>query len=121
MKFNPECLRDILLTVENCPGDYLYYWTESPVCEDTNDPPLDKYPCVEVEFHINLAEKSGYLESTKTYISNDIKIGQLTPEGYAFLDSIRSDTLWNRLKPIILSAVPGSIPALIDLLSKHIH
>lgn len=90
MKQNTDCIRDILLTVEQ-------------------DVPLDghidiknlslpnSYEREDVVYSLKLLKEANYLNVTLEGASNIyylIWIGNMTYEGHQFLDSIRNDSVW---------------------------
>lgn len=96
MKLNPDCIRDILLIVEDtadfnsCP-DYTHFFN--------NEDLTSKYSNKEIMYHIRQADLSGLLYKTK-YFKIGFLIEDLTPEGHKFLNDIRNDNNWNKTKNI---------------------
>ncbi len=104
MKLNPDCIRDILLSVEE----------ESDFNHETvyrrNDMRLKKlseYSHEEVVYHIHQCELSGLIYGVD-YMDGGVHIDirDLTPKGHEFLANIRSDTVWKDVK--IISSKVGS-------------
>lgn len=96
MKLNPECIRDILLSVEDNTGFYdsLEYPEEINKC-----PLLESYTDEEIRYHIRQCKKS-YLIEVDENLTGDMSISDLTPSGHEFLANIRADNIWNRTKTI---------------------
>ena len=97
MKFNNDCVRDILINVEKIPyGETI---TIEKLCEV-----LSKYSSEEVlsmvsilnrEHYIFIMDKGGYNDFD---IFRENKIRCLTERGYRVLDTIREDRIWNLMK-----------------------
>ena len=110
MKLNPDCIRDILLQIEestdlNTPWEF----------DDEHEPEgrLSQYTVDEITYHIRQCELSGYVVGCEQN-SSGFSIRYLSPEGHAFLADIRSDSVWNKTK-----AVAGKIGAWsLDTLTK---
>ena len=100
MKLNVNCIRDILLTVEEeC--DFETPWEYQ---EDSPPPKfLADYTHKEIVYHINQAQKSDLICGVEYFeCGSDIYISDLTPKGHEFLSNIRNDTVWKRCFPKLL-------------------
>ncbi|EGS9997873.1 DUF2513 domain-containing protein [Clostridium perfringens] len=98
MKLNPDCIRDILLTVEESTdfNHYLSYRFDSNSFEK-----LSIYSHDEITYHIRQCDLSNLLYKVSYYDGgNSIDILDLSPKGHNFLADIRSDTVWNNTKTI---------------------
>lgn len=97
MRLNPDCIRDILLSVEDNTGYYdsLEYPQEINKC-----PLLKKYTDEEIRYHIIQCKKSYLLEVEKVDFDDNIDISDLTPSGHEFLANIRADNVWSKTKTI---------------------
>lgn len=97
MKLNHECVRDVLLHIEEN-LTYGYYMDFSAV-------ELKQYSQEELIYTADkLIEAEFICGSRKNYISNslpDIRITSLTWSGHQFLDNIRDDGVWKDTKKII--------------------
>ena len=77
MKLDPDCIRDILLTVE----EYTGYNKEMRVSEDSiKYELLQKYESEKVMYHILQSEKSGLIEGEKLNLTGYYIITDLTPQ-----------------------------------------
>lgn len=94
MKLNPDCIRDILLTVEDVtsPHVFMNYPDEYPR--------LSNYSQDEVIYHIKQCDMSGFFTKVSWYIGGGCSIIDLTPDGHKFIADIRSDNVWNKTKDI---------------------
>lgn len=108
MKLNPDCIRDILLYVENNTD------LEHPLSLDPHQIPdeLSPYSGAEIMYHIKQAELSGLLLVPSWYLDGGCLIRYLLPEGHQFLSDIREDSNWNKTKDIAKSVGSNSLDAI---------
>lgn len=109
MKLNPDCIRDILFSVE----EYTSFYREMEYTEYNFEtyPKLKDYSLEEVLYHINQCEKSNLIDKVLWY-SEGCSITDLTPTGHQFLSDIRSDTTWNKTKEISKNIGSSSLDAI---------
>lgn len=109
MKLNPDCIRDILFTVEENTSFYndMEYTEDNPQIY----PKLMSYSIDEILYHIKQCEKS-YLIDKVLWYSEGCTITDLTPNGHQFLSNIRSDSAWNKTKEISKNIGSSSLDAL---------
>lgn len=84
MKLNPDCIRDILLSVEEiCDMQNIY--------DSLNDKPplLDKYSENDIEYHARQCNLSGFLLGYREGSQGGFSINDLTPKGHEFLANTR--------------------------------
>lgn len=113
MKLNPNCIRDILIAVEENTGYHIYldYPTERDKC-----PSLSNYEDDEIRYHIYQCYKSGLIEfAGKEDLDGNIPINDLTPAGHSFLANIRSDNVWSDVKKVSSKIGSTSLSALIQI------
>lgn len=108
MKLNPDCIRDILLYVEES-TDYHVSCCISP---GKLNPPLDAYPANVVMYHVEQCIMSNYFSKTSSDLSNTITIKGLSPIGHQFIDNVRNDTIWNDVKAVSSKIGSKSLDAL---------
>lgn len=108
MKLNPDCIRDILLTVEENTGygNYMRY------DEDTEYERLKPYPIDEVLYHVQQCEYSGLVAKVSYYMNPGCLIHDLSPKGHEFLANIRMETNWNKTKEIAKSVGSSSLDSI---------
>ena len=96
MKLNPDCIRDILLTVEETVsfGEVMRYDS------DTAYTRLSAYTPDEVMYHIEQCELSGLLTKVNLFMAPGCLIHNLSPAGHEFLANIRNDTNWGKTKDV---------------------
>lgn len=117
MKLNPDCVRDILLSVESiCTCNRIMNYNS-----DSEDNPklLRKYSYEEVVYHIKQCEYYRLILDVK-YDDNDydkfsIFIKDLSSQGYLFLANIREDNIWNETKSIAENIGSLSLPTLAQI------
>lgn len=115
MKLNPDCIRDILLTVENTTD--LHNWLDYPK-EADQCPLLTFYKEEEVKYHINQCLLSGLLIGDISDLSFSFIIRDLSPKGHSFLADIRADTTWNKVKQAGKSLGIYSLDSLMKIASE---
>lgn len=121
MKLNPDCVRDILLSVESiCTCNRIMNYNS-----DSEDNPklLRKYPCDEIVYHIQQCDKHGFLVDVNIRIEDEvyyISIKDLSPRGHAFIANIREDDIWNETKSIVEKVGSLSLPILAQIAENAI-
>lgn len=96
MKLNPDCVRDILLTVESIPSmNYTYRFNEESIKSD-----LPNYSTEEVLYHVRQCDLSNFLYKTKFTLEREYLVTDLSPLGHQFLADIRSDNVWEKTKSV---------------------
>lgn len=108
MKLNPDCVRDILLYVEDN-TDLTHFVSISPLQIPDE---LNQYSADEVMYHIKQAELSSLLIVNSWYYNGECLISYLLPEGHQFLANIREDANWSKTKDIAKSVGSNSLDAI---------
>lgn len=114
MKLNPDCLRAILLFVEDetdLDNSVVIGPYEMPSC-------LLDFPQNEVMYHIKQAELSNLILVDRWFMDGSCLIKYLTPDGHQFIGNIQSENLWNRVKNVAKNAGVNTIPALVQIASN---
>lgn len=114
MRLNPDCIRDILLTVEES-TDFSTRWTYSPQNEYKD---LINYSANEIFYHIKQCENDGLLLGVKWYIVEECDVKDLSPAGHEFLSKIRQDTTWYKVKENFMIAGSATLRVLVDIASN---
>jgi hypothetical protein len=134
MKLNPDCIRDILLTVEEetSPSSQFVYkpsekYTNRFLLDDESEDEhqiiherLKSYTDEEILYHINQCELSGFFTNVNPCTGYLYFIQDLSPLGHQFLADIRSDTNWNKTKDIAKKVGSFSLNTLKDISVKVI-
>ena len=134
MKLNLDCVRQILLIVEEKTGlrKYCFFIDSSLEASQTAigspiiPPPdyqvslLKKFDNDELIYHINYCVESGLLSIDNSYGQYQIVIKDLTPKGHEFLENIRDDKVWSGVKKIALKIGSTSLNSVIQISSNVI-
>lgn len=112
MKLNPDCIRDILISVElnTDARTHFLYPEEIDKC-----PNLSNYSDNEIRYHISQCAMSNLILSRNEDLAGNIRIIDLTPSGHEFLANMRSDTVWSKTKNIAHEIGVTSLTALKDV------
>ncbi|MFR4784907.1 MAG: DUF2513 domain-containing protein [Pilosibacter sp.] len=112
MKLNPDCIRDILISVEEKTS------LNDPIRFDPGKIPstLTQYPDDVILYHVKQCELSG-LFGGKTYwfLNGGCMVQYLSPLGHQFLSDIRSDNNWTKTKEIAHTVGSESLSAIKDI------
>lgn len=113
MKLNPDCIRDILITVESM--EYNTAYTLTKLCAQ-----LPSYSEEELNYHCLQLIDAGLLNAKAINVMGQIspqlwRIFDLTYPGHQFLADVRSDTTWNKTKNIAKNVGSESLHALKDI------
>ncbi len=116
MKLNPDCIRDILITIEDNTGfgKYMSYNLNSTYYL------LQKYTFDEVRYHIDQCELSNLITKVNKFIDGSCLIQDLSPSGHQFLADIRSDNNWNKTKSIAKTVGTSSLTAIKEIATNVI-
>jgi len=113
MKLNPDCVRDILLLVEQ-ETSLEEFLTVFPL---TFPDSFKNYSAEEVMYHIKQCELSGFIEVASWYRGGGCLIKYLLPDGHQFLEDVRSDNNWDKTKSIATTVGTYSLDALKQIAS----
>nr|DAQ33867.1 MAG TPA: Transcriptional regulator, multiple antibiotic resistance protein.04A [Caudoviricetes sp.]DAZ55325.1 MAG TPA: Transcriptional regulator, multiple antibiotic resistance protein.04A [Caudoviricetes sp.] len=113
MKLNPDCIRGILLTVEEkCNFDTPWEYDRDTFESEY----LAEFSHEEIVYHIKQASASNLIENVHYYDGGaTVLIGDLTPLGHEFLSNIRTKALWNKVKS---KAADASLSILMELAKR---
>ncbi len=110
MRLNPDCVRDLLLTVEDTTtiSKSMDYYIDQ-----NNFPRLISYSHEEILYHIRQCKMDELITNAHFYDAGDLVIiPDLSPKGHEFLANIRSDNAWNKTKTIAEKTGSYSLNAL---------
>jgi hypothetical protein len=68
---------------------------------------MNSFSVEEIAYHLNMLIEDGYVKGTKTVDRRIPWFSQLTSSGHYFLDNIRENTVWGRVKER-LAELPGA-------------
>lgn len=112
MKLDLDCIRDILLTVEENTG-YNEYMTVSETSMEYSL--LKKYDNKQIMYHIIQSEKANLIEAEQIDLAGNILIKDLTPYGHKFIANIRENSNWNKIKKIANEVGTTSLEAIMQI------
>lgn len=108
MKLDLDCIRDILLTVEENTG----YNKNMIISEMRMDYDLlREYDSNKVMYHVIQSQKSDLIEAETIDLAGNILIKDLTPNGHKFLANIRENSNWNKIKKVAGDVGTNSLDA----------
>lgn len=113
MKLNPDCIRDILLSVEEVTAvDVLFEYNR----DERGGTRLGRYDHDEIRYHIRQCERSGLITGYLEFEAGAyIKIHDLEPAGHEFLANIRPDSHWESVKRMAETIGTYSLKALLQI------
>jgi len=121
MKLNHECIRDVLLAIEDQPYNF------NGAIEQLN---LTKFSDEDVRYTVEKLVEAGYIQgiNTSTLTRYDFIIRSLTFNGHGFLDNIRPQEAWDEAKSIVSKIGSASVEivsnvaaqVITNLISKNI-
>lgn len=134
MKLNLDCVRQILLCVEENTGLRQYcFFIDSGLEEgvtmigDTPIPPPDyqvnllkKFANDELIYHINFCAEADLLSVDGSLGLYQTVIADLTPKGHDFLENIRDNKIWSGIKGVAEKVGSKSLDAIIQISSNVI-
>lgn len=104
MKFDPNCVRDLLLLVEDCNEILL-----------RADAKIADYDFDTISSHANKCNQAGLFVGFEEYIDRSIFIEDLSIKGHQLLCEMRDEKTWKRFlnsaKPMVLSCIESLITA----------
>ena len=127
MKLDFDCIRDILLTVENT--EFAEMLTAQNLSDELG------YPLEVIMYTAKMLEQGGYITGRIDDVlqyppqANDCIIYSLTFTGHEYLNSIRDNSVWSKFKSIVgKAALPFTLEIsqytcsnlLADLISAHL-
>jgi Hypothetical protein (DUF2513). len=118
LKLNRECVRDILLVLEEFKYDEILNTTDLKENER-----LSKYDFFEAVYAIEKLKEAGYINGKVLYADNtvyDVSVKSITWDGHQFLDNIRDDGIWKVTKNIASKFSSVSISMLSNIASTVI-
>lgn len=108
MKLNPDCIRDVLIAMENQPFNH-------QIDFDDFVPLLSSYSSDDIEYTCLKLKEAGFIRATTSSdCESDIVVSliDITYSGHQFLNDIRSDTVWNNVKEVSKKVGSHSVSAI---------
>lgn len=113
MRLNLDCIRDILLFVEDGIDSEIDCVTFEELVST-----LDNYDRNTLHYHVNQISKHGFVDNVFYADNQPQLISDLTPEGHAFLANIRSNNVWNQVKSTCLKLGVSSLGSAAQIASS---
>lgn len=110
MKLNHDCIRDILLFIEE-------NVTEENDCVDVSnltESLKSKYDIDTIYYHIRQIHKAGLVDDVSYGDGNPMFISDLSWEGHSYVDNIRDNKVWAKVKEKTKGIASASLPVLIE-------
>ena len=115
MRLNPECIRDILLAVEEV-CDIKHCFDSISDIEKISG----NYTRDEIAYHARQCDLAGmFFRFSRDFDGNWLVI-DLTPKGHEFLANIREDRIWNKVKTVSSTVGSKSLNAISQIASSVI-
>lgn len=102
MKFNLDCARDILFLLEDKPTITPDLEFDSINIQEIADD-LDKYEIQDIANTLLLLEEADFIVAEALGGNDslcDFTVVRITYDGYQFMESIRSDSVWDKTKSV---------------------
>lgn len=112
LKLNPDCVRDILLTIEELSAPF-----QTVAVPDPSQARLSPYAKEEVQYHVLQCEAANLICGVKPFSKGRFLVRDLTPKGHEFLANIREQSVWNKTKEAAASIGSFSLSALAQIAS----
>lgn len=110
MRLNPDCIRDILLQVEDKIDS-----RKTTISFDELLESLPNYDENTLHYHVNQISKADLVDKVLYADCRPYVISDLSPEGHEFLANIRSNTNWNKTKEIAKNVGASSLSSLREI------
>lgn len=125
MKLNPDCIRNVLLTLEdNTDGIVPFEYCEG----DQRYPLLLAYEHSVILYHMKQCSMAKLIEGYQSFdMGSSVLVSDLSPKGHEFLANIQKDTTWEKVKTTAAKVGSTSLGTLMqiatsivsDLITKH--
>ncbi len=115
MKLNPDCIRDILIDIEETTTINASWWY------DSHNPStrLISYDRFEIAYHARYCYEANLIKDFSIGgDSESVYALDLTPNGHDFLSNIRENNIWNGVKTVAEKIGSSSLDALIQISSN---
>ena len=107
MKFNPNCVRDILLTAQDVITDKVHMEIESPSDYER----LKDYSFSEIAYHIQQCKEYGLLEY-KENILGGYTVTKILPNGNELIEKSENESVWEKAIAKGIFSIPSMISVL---------
>lgn len=109
MRLNPDCVRDILIEVEEMTDG------KKLIRIDCNQR-FREYSAETLRYHFLQCQRYGYFVDGKFLGNTDLfQFSDISPQAHEFLDNIRDNNMWNKVKKKACEIGTNSIEALAQI------
>ena len=113
MKLNPDCVRDVLLSIESVTDCNTVWKYQKDKCIPNF---LLTYSHEEIVYHVKQCKLANLITNLKQYdMYTALFVNDLTPAGHQFLDFARSSTIWEKVKSTSKKIGVASLPSLLEI------
>ena len=116
MKLNPNCVRDILIQLENdldFPNSIQYRITDENRI-------LPQYDWYEIVYHIRQCDLYGFITGVHFYGNYDsFTVNDILPKGHEFLANIRQDKIWKKIMQRALNVGSIALPVIQQIAATY--
>lgn len=119
MKLDLNCIRDTLITLENwlvLNDDLEFIYLDLDEIHKSSN--MLKYSRAEIAYTLVILKEAGFIEAIIDYASNgidELDVIRLTYKGHQFLDTIRPQSVWDKIYSVAEKANLKSIHAIMEI------
>ena len=119
MKLNLNCIRDTLITLENwlvLNDDLEFVYLDLDEIHKSSN--MLKYSRAEIAYTLVILKEADFIEAIIDYGSNridELGVIRLTYKGHQFLDTIRPQSMWDKVYSISEKAELKSISSIMEI------
>lgn len=116
MKLNPDCVRDLLLSLESLTeANQTYFfpqWDDEEFDYASEYPLLAKYSPGEIEYHVQQCLENDFFLDGKIGAQGHLSLRDISPKAHEFLANIRSEENYSRTKKVAAKVGSFSLSAI---------
>lgn len=114
MRIIPDCIRDLLIDIEDTTTFNKHYIFS----RDSASNLLTKYSYDEIIYHARYCYDGKLLTSFDEASNDYFIIADLSYEGHTFLENIRNNTNWTKVKKVLINAGSFSAKLMIEIAAQ---
>ena len=118
MRLDVECVRNVLFTVEEHTNGIDKF--NLSAANYRNYHLLKDYDFIKVYYHIKQLVNGGFISEAAILETDHVLIIDLTWEGHQFIENIRSDNIWNKVKQAAKSAGSYAVSILVQTAAQAV-
>lgn len=111
MRLNHDCIRDILLYIE----ENTTYSNFSVIADDLMEYLNSKYDAETINYHIRQIHQAKLVDDVNYPEGLPHEISSLSWQGHEYIDNIRDNKVWKKLKDTSKNLASVSLPVLIKM------